>query len=276
MLVVPVKVYVSKLENQLVQLQNANISASVYLDHPTEEVENFCFKTTKPIRVQAGFSAVDWKGMFRPRKKRVEKEEPMKLPNAFIGPLKLQVSYNFKLVAGKDTDVEISAFTGDENTTSDSLILYYSNKVKTYAPDFMYNTEVLGANVKDTGLATYGTCALGLPYGGVIGVAGIDAVLGALRAGKKSRGAARDEEYKPGDFARGLMYAMSQASKAGAAKCRQVGKDGEDDNQFADFVVGAGYCAAGYVDRNKERLGKLVPPVPEWLSEPWWRDQLVE
>ena len=99
----------------------------------------------------------------------------MLLPNACIGQLKLLLSADFKIVSQKDTMVGLSAFKGNSCTNSDDVIQYYVDRVMKQAPGMIINVEILGANVFDTSLATYGVYALksGAYGGAAVGIIGV-------------------------------------------------------------------------------------------------------
>lgn len=86
---------------------------------------------------------------------------------------------------------------------------------------------------------------------------GVDGVIGALEAGKKSRGGKGDEGYQAGDFIRGLGFSIQTAAKTGGDKRRAKSgqsQSGDTDN-LADFAVGMTSGAVDYADKNKARLG---------------------
>jgi hypothetical protein len=87
-------------------------------------------------------------------------------------------------------------------------------------------------------------------------ILGVDGVKGGLQAGKKARGAGADEKYRPGDFARGWGYTISETTKSAAAKRRlKSGKGHDGDRNLLDFAVGATASTAEYVGENKAKLG---------------------
>jgi len=151
----------------------------------------------------------------------------------------LDASYN--VAAVKDTTLTIKAFRGKEDTTSKEVINFYIKACLARVPDFISNAEVLGLNIIDntTGLwATWaGIGTLGSTLGagaGVAAITGVDAVKGAIDAGKRRRNVSESADTKPGDFFRGLVQAAGEATKEGAAK---RGKDG--DGNIIDWAVGA-------------------------------------
>ena len=85
---------------------------------------------------------------------------------------------------------------------------------------------------------------------------GVDAVKGALKAGRASRGGFADEGYQAGDFIRGLGFAMSETTKMAAQKRRAERNAGrEGDETLLDFAVGATSNTAKYISENKAKLG---------------------
>ena len=69
----------------------------------------------------------------------------------------------------------------------------------------------------------------------MIAIAGVDAIKGAVDAGKRARNAKEEENYKPGDFFRGLVQAAGEATREGEAR---RGKEGGKRN-IIDWGVGA-------------------------------------
>jgi len=79
--------------------------------------------------------------------------------------------------------------------------------------------------------------------------------MNTLNAGRRSRGVDRDEDYKAGDFTRGLMHSMEESTKAGM-KSRGTGEYNESNKgNPLDFFVGASSGTVKYVDKNKAKLG---------------------
>ena len=96
---------------------------------------------------------------------------------------------------------------------------------------------------------------LGSTFGagaGVAAVTAVDAVKGAVDAGKRSRKVSEQDNWKPGDFMRGLVQAAGEATKDGAAK---RGKTLDGNGNILDWTVGATANTTEYVVENKNRLG---------------------
>ena len=97
---------------------------------------------------------------------------------------------------------------------------------------------------------TYGTW-LGISSlsagGGVAAIAGVDAVKGAVAAGKRSRKADESEGWKPGDLLRGVIFSAGEATKDGAIK--------RGKSYGNDWGVGAAHDTAQYAGENKSKLG---------------------
>jgi hypothetical protein len=161
-------------ENYIMQLRSVKIEGCVDPNH-TDEIRKLKVEIAEPVKICAGYSAVDWQGMFKRKEKETAKSEPIpiKLPGVCIETLKLEISADFKVVAQSATEVEFSPFQGDLNTTSNILLCHYLNKVKKQAPGMITNTEVLGVNFVDTSFTTYGAYALraGTYGGAIIGLA---------------------------------------------------------------------------------------------------------
>jgi len=242
--IIDVIVSAEEAQNMIVQLTKARVSASINTKD-LGEVKNLVFATDESIKIQAGHSTVEWSHMFYRDEK--ETKEPTRLPNVNIKRLRLIISADFRIIAQKPTVLDIPPFEGDLDTTADDLVEYYSEQVLKKVPGMMTKTEVFGANVVDTGLVTYGTYFMQVGAGGVaaglgagIGVAvvvGADGLLGAIQAGKESRGG---DGYKPGDFVRGLGYKIEKTTKSAGEK-RRAKKDGKgSEDHLGDFAVGTG------------------------------------
>lgn len=179
----------------------------------------------------------------------------MHLPNANISGLKVTITWESGSgVRLKDTTLGIKPFQGNESTTAKDLINYYTKACLSRVPNFVSNAEVLGINVVDSTAVTYGTW-LGISSlgagGGVAAVAGVDAVKGAVAAGKRSRKADESEGWRPGDLLRGVIYSAGEATKEGAIK---RGKSHGKGNVI-DWAVGATEGTAQYAGENKSKLG---------------------
>lgn len=258
--------------NYLCQLSTVSLCGSIPSDQ-VNIINDFIF-TAGTVKIVQGHSTEEWEEAFIPRKqvqkstkakqsskkhKKQQKEQVVKLPfinieemNLCIG---LDASYN--VAAVKDTTLTIKAFRGKEDTTSKEVINFYIKACLSRVPDFISNAEVLGLNIIDntTGLwATWaGIGTLGSTLGagaGVAAITGVDAVKGAIDAGKRRRNVSESADTKPGDFFRGLVQAAGEATKEGAAK---RGKDG--DGNIIDWAVGATSNTTDYAVENKNRLG---------------------
>ena len=258
--------------NYLCQLSTVSLCGSI----PSDQVNiiNDFILTVGAVKIVQGHSTEEWEEAFIPRKqvqqrtkakqsskhnKKQQKEQVVKLPfinieeiNLCIG---LDASYN--VAAVKDTTLTIKAFRGKEDTTSKEVMNFYIKACLARVPDFISNAEVLGLNIIDntTGLwATWaGIGTLGSTLGagaGVAAITGVDAVKGAIDAGKRRRNVSESADTKPGDFFRGLVQAAGEATKEGAAK---RGKDG--DGNIIDWAVGATSNTTDYAVENKNRLG---------------------
>jgi len=84
----------------------------------------------------------------------------------------------------------------------------------------------------------------------LLAITGVDAIKGAVDAGKRSRHVDEGEKWKPGDFMRGLVQAAGEATSDGVA---MRGKQG--DGNIIDWTVGATSNTTEYVVENKNRLG---------------------
>lgn len=179
----------------------------------------------------------------------------MHLPHATISGLNVTITWESGSgVRLKDTTLGIKPFEGNESTTAKDLINYYTKACLSRVPNFVSNAEVLGINLVDSTAVTYGTW-LGISSlgagGGVAAVAGVDAVKGAVAAGKRSRKADESEGWRPGDLLRGVIYSAGEATKEGAIK---RGKSHGKGNVI-DWALGAADGTAQYADENKSKLG---------------------
>jgi hypothetical protein len=77
----------------------------------------------------------------------------------------------------------------------------------------------------------------------------VDAVKGAVDAGKRRRRADEGEKPRPSDFLRGVVQAAGEAARDGATR---RGKDG--GGNVLDWTVGATSHTTSYVVENKIRL----------------------
>lgn len=71
-----------------------------------------------------------------------------------------------------------------------------------------------------------------------------------MDAGKRSRSVSEQDNWKPGDFMRGLVQAAGEATRDGAMKRGKHGK-----GNLVDWTYGATSNTTEYVVENKNRLG---------------------
>lgn len=213
-------------------------------------------------------------------------EAVIMLPGCNIEDLNVEIGVDSSLKIGKikDTKLVVKAFRGNAGTTNKDLTNYYIKACLARVPDFISNAEVLGLNVVDNAagkrsmsikcffrqvqspnkpsfipIGLWATWAaiptLGSTFGagaGVAVVAGVDAIKGAVDAGKRRRNADEGDKTRPGDFMRGLVQAAAEATRDGAAR---RGKSNENDANIIDWTVGATQGTADYVVENKNKLG---------------------
>lgn len=261
----------NEFKSHLLQLTMANICATL---PPSPDVFESLKFSGETIRVTAGHSTDDWQSQFRSKARRMSsttrsiakasKLKPpsstspaasMHLPHATISGLNVTITWESGSgVRLKDTTLGIKPFEGNESTTAKDLINYYTKACLSRVPNFVSNAEVLGINLVDSTAVTYGTW-LGISSlgagGGVAAVAGVDAVKGAVAAGKRSRKADESEGWRPGDLLRGVIYSAGEATKEGAIK---RGKSHGKGNVI-DWALGAADGTAQYADENKSKLG---------------------
>lgn len=255
------------LRNHIVSMTIVSTAGTLPFDEP-DVVRDFFF-TAGEILMTSGYTTDEWEDAFQTRKSaKVEKSKPksetasspIKLPFASIADLRVTIgargSHN---VAGiKETTMTIKSFQGKETTTTKDLASYYIARILTRVPGFITNAEVLGLNVFDNatgmlsnwaGIATLGT-TLGAGAG-VAAVTAVDAIKGAVDAGKRSRKVDETAATRPLDLFRGVIAAANEATQDGA---KRRGKIKEDGN-LIDWTVGATAGTAKYVKGNKNRLG---------------------
>jgi len=259
-----VAVQFDDLNSDLLQLSKVNMCAT--LPPSPKVIESLTFAGERVI-VSAGHSTDDWQNQFRRLPRRVSTKtaksksstssvESLHLPNANIGGLKVTITWGS--IGGtmkvKETTLGVKPFQGNDSTSAKDLMYYYTKACLSRVPNFVSNAEVLGINVMDSTAVTYGTW-LGISSlgagGGVAAVAGVDAVKGAVAAGKRSRKADESEGWRPGDLLRGVIYSAGEATKEGAIK---RGKSHGKGN-VVDWAVGAAEGTAEYASENKSRLG---------------------
>lgn len=215
--------------------------------------------------VTAGRPAEEWQTAFTPRVATSEKHAASsekevsiwKLPYAKVDPLKLVISFKSRGVSVKDTKITTKQYNGSAKATSKDLVAYYAQVCLSRVSDFIPNAEVLGLNVVDTTASTWGGY-LGMftplgPLSGVAAVTGVDAIKGAIAAGKKSRKVDEGAAVHPLDVVRGTLYSAHEAAKAGA-----VARGGKQSSMVVyplDLTLGAANATTSYVGQNKARLG---------------------
>lgn len=89
--------------------------------------------------------------------------------------------------------------------------------------------------------------------GGVAALTGVDAIKGAVASGKRARSAEDTDDYRPGDFIRGVFHAATEATRDGM---NMRGKGNADDQgNIIDWAYGASKGTTDYVVKNKTKLG---------------------
>jgi hypothetical protein len=182
------------------------------------------------------------------------RKQVWRLPFAHVDALKITITYS-GTISVKDTSFIVRHFVGKEKTTSRDLVSYYTGACIAKTANFITNAEVLGLNLADRSVSTYGAYAgMATPVGAAGGVAvltAVDAVKGAVAAGKRSRSVDEADKWAIDDFFRGVVVAASESTKKGAI---ERGKK-EEDADLVDWAVGATTETAKYVGENKSRLG---------------------
>ena len=155
---------ISDFNGELLHMTKVNGFAALPLDRPNE-IDSFTF-AAKSGRVSAGYSADEWHNEFHPAEKQHHSHKPaskptskgsiVKLPFASISYLKLNISWKGKGMSVKNTEVAIKPFQGDASTPSKDLVNYYAGACLSRVPGFISNAEVLGFNVVDSAVSTWG------------------------------------------------------------------------------------------------------------------------
>lgn len=250
-------------KNHLASISDVNMCAS--LPYDAVNCINALNLSIGDATIVSGHSVEDWQTSFQPKyqsktaKSSTKNAAPsavIKLPNATIADIKLTITYAANVgVKVKQTKFIAKAFKGKEATTSKDIISYYTLACLAKAPEFISNAEVLGLNVLDSTMGTWGNfLGVATPFGAVTGVeavVGVDAVKNAVNAGKRGRGVSENDDYQESDIARGLFQAAKEATVRGA---EMRGKK-DDEGNVIDWAVGATTTTGEYVGENKTRLG---------------------
>jgi hypothetical protein len=167
----------------------------------------------------------------------------------------VHLSYKGKVVAARETAVTIPMFKGGPATNSNELIEHIKRAVLGKASSFISNTEILGENVMEMSFKTAGrvvmaTSMTGAATGSITGVVASDGIRGAIALGKSDRGASDGDSYRFGDFTRGTIRSIKQASSSGG----QTRRDDSKGYSVGDFSVGASRALGAYAGENKSRL----------------------
>ena len=247
-------------ENNLLLVEDAQVFGMA--DGPNQ-ISNLRVSVKETV-VTAGHSTEEWQAAIKPKKtaaalakkqeQKKKKDEPKpesstkptwKLPKAYIDPIKLTISFKGTGISVNDTKVTVKAFQGKEDTTPNDLVKYYASSCLARVSDFIPNAEVLGLNVVDSTVSTWGNlvgmATLG-PLGGVAALGAIDGVKASIAAGKKSRHAEEGDETSPLDIFRGIAYTINES------------KDEAGGNPL-HAIQAAASNTGNYVSENKARLG---------------------
>ena len=262
-------VLVEEFNHDMLSLNRCKLSAVV---HPNNlnRIDQVDFNA-RAIAIAAGYSVFDWKRLFatgdekrEPRKaaKREKRGTPICLPFVHVSELKIKIAVKATLVSTQDATLHLAAFQGNETTTLNEMLIWYTQRVLSNAPGVVTNANVLGFNVSDTA-ASYGgsvmvtgaLSALGsaaAPVAGVLGMVGFDAVKNTINAGKRGRGVEDDDKRQLGDFVRGIGQLAKEAAQGGAVA---RGKSEDEQADAIDWALGATSDVTKYADENKARLG---------------------
>ena len=239
---------VGKIENALVKVDNLQVSWII--DDPGLSTVHCFTASTELAEVTAGFSTIDWRGMFGSKKPR-KKDKPIQLPFAQIAEFPVRLSYKGKVLSLSETSVTVRAFQGGDLTSSDDIIQYVTKIVLRKAPSFVTNAQFLGESVTESMAKSTGRLMMSSSItGSVTGLVAIDALKGAISSGKKGRGVSHEDGYKFDDVTRGSIRALGETAKTGGLERR--GSSAE--YSFGDFSSGASKSVGQYTAANKPRL----------------------
>lgn len=196
-----------------------------------------------------------------------EKDLPkgiIRLPNIYISPFTLRLKLKGLFASSKETRIRVEKYEGNSKTTSNDIIVHFVTVVLARAPGMIGNMNVMGVNVAEGGGLFAGMMvgAAMIPGGQFIGMAAIaamDGVNGAISAGKRSRNKP-DDNYKVGDFFRGVVYGAIELNRKGALRRGKTDDDyydayGNVRVDVGDFAAGATISTGEYV---MERKAKFV------------------
>ncbi|GKY99742.1 hypothetical protein MPSEU_000928100 [Mayamaea pseudoterrestris] len=263
-------VMMEEFNHDMLSMNLAKLSAVV---HPgnLNRIDKLDFDA-RVIAIAKGYSVFAWRRFFatgderrEPKKAKTKSKKqnaPIYLPYAHVHEIKLKIAVKATLVSAKDATLHLGEFRGNESTTLNDMIMWYTQRVLSNAPGVITNASLLGFNVSDTA-ASYGGAvmlssavgALGsaaAPVAGVLGMVGFDAVKNTINAGKRERGAEDDDKRQLGDFFRGVGQLGKEAAQGGASA---RGKSQGQQADALDWALGATGNVGHYADQNKARLG---------------------
>lgn len=243
-----IAVELKEFKNKLLHLTGAKVFAALPLFEPNE-IQSLRVSTDS-VKVTAGKSKQEWEATFTP-KKELQPSQPkavIHLPGAAVSSTKLTVSWKGTGVALKDTAIITREFRGNNATTSDDVLRFFTHTCLTRVPGFISNAEVFGVNVVEftTSLGLSGLAGSGA---GLAAVVAVDSVKGAFRAGKQQRGGDDGTGFRPDDLFRGILHASAGAASTAAQK------RGKEKGNVLDFASGVTSATGNYVSHNKSRLG---------------------
>ena len=245
---------VDVVKNPMMEVSALRFSGAVH-ENTTDSVQNF-FLSLADVKIVAGFTDVDWSGILGGGECGESVEDSLvAMPLSRIEAMCVHLLYKGTVV-GSTTSINIPAFVGGPATTSADIIGHIKGSILAKVPSFIANAELFGESVVDktakgVGLLAMSSTMTGSGFGSVAGIVAADGVRGAIAAGKTARGADKNDGYKFGDFTRGSVRSLGQATKAGAELRR--GDSGR--YEVGDFTTGAASSAGQYASENKSRLG---------------------
>ena len=208
------------------------------------------------VQVTSGFSSIDWDSLFSTKKESSSaNSHSINIPFGHIESFNLSISYDGMILASQ-SNILVPQFKGDASTGSQDIVAYYKKTVMGRVPGFLTNAKFLGGNVVDTSFQTAAIAGkmsmAGVGAGSVMGVAVADAVRAGIASGKKARNVDGSDGYKFGDFTRGSIRGLKEATKAEGT--RRGGDDKTYEYVPGDLIAGSARAVGGYASNNKAKL----------------------
>ena len=250
---------VGKVKNCLMEV--STIRASGVCSDNAQSFQNFWLSIAN-AKLVAGFTNLDWSGIIKGGHNEGHEGQArspkVDMPYARVDAMHVTVSLKGNVV-GSSTSVNVPVFVGDSKTSMTEILDHLIGSITKKVPSFILNVEIMGESIVDrtakgVGLMTMSSSMSGAAVGSVSGLVVVDGIRGAIRSGKKARGADKDDGYRFGDFTRGSIRAVGNAMVTGAERRR-----GDSSRyEVGDLTTGVASSAGQYVGENKARLGSAA------------------